>query len=313
MPQQKNKEFISDEKVVSTSCKIDLIDILLNGAVAVATGSVVMLAETLQGVSDLIVDGLVYIGMKRSKRPATEKHPLGFGRELYIWSLFSTLIMFLFLTGMSFYFGFQRFVKPEPIDHIYLAYFVLIISVFSNSYSFSLAFRRILRGRPFWQIRQALSQSTFLETKITFVSDLMGIFAALFGLLALVLFQVSGLLWFDGLGAMAIGCLMAVFSVWLLRNVKDFIIGVSAPENIKEKIKKAALQVEGVEQVLDLKALVIGSNRLLVNLEIHVKGGLVTREIELLIDKVKADIKEQVPSVFHIQVELETPAGEELA
>ena len=306
----KTEPRFSDEKAVKTSVKVDVIDVLLNATVALFTGSVVMLAETFQGISDLIVDGLTYIGMKRSKRLPTKKHPLGFGRELYIWSLFSVLVMFLVLTGLTLYFGFQRFVNPLPINHIFLAYLILIISFFTNSYSFSLGFRRILNGNPFWKIKQAFNQSTFLETKITFTSDLLGIAAAFFGLIALVLFEKTGTLWFDGLGAVIIGFLMVIFSLLLLNNVRDFIIGVSASEETKNRIKKAVLEFKKVEEILDLKTLVIGSNRLLVNLEIHVASGLVTEEIEKLIDKVKKNISEKVPSAYHIQVELETPAGE---
>lgn len=303
----KQSDRFSDEKVVKTSVKVDVFDILLNGAIAAITGSVVMLAKTFQSASDFIVDGLSYIGTKCSKRPPTEKHPFGFGRELYIWSLFATLIMFLFMTGLSFYFGLQQFINPEPIERVYFIFFILSVSLAANGYAFSLDFRRISQGKPFWKIRQALSESTFLETKITFISDLMGTLAAAFGLAAIILFEKTGHLWFDGLGAMVIGLLMAFSSVWLFKNVRDFIIGVSASEETKSLIKKAALEVDGVENVLDLKAVVIGSNRLLVNLEIHVRSGLMTEEIEKLIDKVKAGIKQMVPSAYHIQVELETP------
>ncbi len=301
----------SDEKVVKTSIKVDVIDVFMNGITAMITGSVVMLAETLQGISDLIVDSLTYIGMKRSKRLPTKKHPFGFGRELYIWALFATLVMFLVLAGLSFYFGFRRFINPESIDYIYLAFFILIISLFTNSYSFSLGFRRILENQPFWKIKKAFSQSTFLETKITFISDLVGILAAAFGLVALILFKKTNNLWFDGLGSMAIGILMAFFSLWLLKNVRDFIIGVSAPEETKKQIKRIVMEIKGVEEILDLKVIVIGSNRLLVNLDIHIESGLMTEEIEKLIDKIEASIKKEVPSVYHLQIEPETPKEEE--
>ncbi len=301
---QSSSSRLSDEKVVRTSVKVDIVDILLNGAIAAVTGSAVMLAKTFQSVSDLIVDGLTYIGMKRSKRLPTKKYPLGFGRELYIWSLFSTLIMFLLLVGLSLYFGLRQLMNPEPIKNIYFIFFILGVSFLSNAYAFSLNFRRILEGKPFWKIKKAFSESTFLETKITFTSDLMGTLAAGFGLTAIILFEKTGNLWFDGLGAVIIGALMAFFSVWLFKNVKDFIIGVSAPEETKKLIKEAALEIKGVEEVLDLKAVVIGSNRLLVNLEIHASSGLMTEEIEELIDGVRNRIKEKVPSAYHIQVEL---------
>jgi divalent metal cation (Fe/Co/Zn/Cd) transporter len=195
MEKQANKLIeprFSDEKVVKTSLKIDILDVLISLAIALVTGSVVMLAKVLQGVSDIVVDGLAYIGMKRSKRMPTEKHPFGFGRELYIWSFFSTLIMFLFLASFSFYSGLQRFLNPEPISHIFLVFTILIISLLINSYSFCLSFIRILEGKPFWKIKRALYESTFLETKITFTSDLMGTLAATFGLSALIFFYKTG-------------------------------------------------------------------------------------------------------------------------
>lgn len=50
----------------------------------------------------------------------------------------------------------------------------------------------------------------------------------------------------------------------------------------------------------------LDSERLLVNIDVHLKQNLTTREIEGLMDKIKQDIRKEVPEVKHIQVELET-------
>jgi divalent metal cation (Fe/Co/Zn/Cd) transporter len=42
-------------------------------------------------------------------------------------------------------------------------------------------------------------------------------------------------------------------------------------------------------------------------MEVHLEGSLTTRQIERLMDKIKLQVKKEVPSVKHIQVELETP------
>ena len=57
-------------------------------------------------------------------------------------------------------------------------------------------------------------------TKNTFVLDLMGMSAALVGLSALILYQISQNPRFDGLGAMAIGVVLALFSLKLLSDIK---------------------------------------------------------------------------------------------
>ena len=54
----------------------------------------------------------------------------------------------------------------------------------------------------------------------------------------------------------------------------------------------------------------VGSAQLLANIDVHMKSGLTTDELEALIDQIKARIHERVPLVSHTQVELETPNDE---
>ena len=84
-------------------------------------------------------------------------------------------------------------------------------------------------------------------------------------------------------------------------------VGRSASAETEAKIRDAALTVPEVDKVLDLKTLHVGSEKLLVNLEVNMDNDLNTDELEKLMDKVKESIQAQVPSVKYIQVELETP------
>src|SRR5688572_31108969 len=104
---------ISSGKAVWTSFLVDLGDILLNVIVMVATGSVVMLAEAFEGLSDLAASGLLLIGLRISKRRPNKKHPFGFGKSLFFWTLISAIVMLIFGAGLSVYFGVQRFLRSE--------------------------------------------------------------------------------------------------------------------------------------------------------------------------------------------------------
>src|SRR5687768_2919413 len=106
---------VSAQKVVLTSVFVDLVDVILNIAVAIFTGSVVMLAEALQGAADLLAAGLIFIGLRRARKKADSEHQFGHGKELYFWTLISAVVMFTLTSGLSIYFGFQRFTHPEPI------------------------------------------------------------------------------------------------------------------------------------------------------------------------------------------------------
>lgn len=298
---------VSTERVIITSFLVDLIDVLTSVLVAFFTGSVVMLAQVLEGLADLTASGFLLIGLIRSRKPSDKKHPFGYGLEIYFWTMLSAVLILGLTATLSFYFGWKRFINPSSITNIYLAFAILGLTAITNGYALSLSTRRLLRGRRIFQIGKIFTHSSLIEIKTAFVLDLMGTLASIFGLAALVFYQTSGNLLFDGLGAMAIGLLLAIFGVILVLSMRELIIGQSASTETENKIRQATLIQPEVKKVLDLKTLHIGSEKLLVNAEVNLNSNLTTREIEGIIDRIKEDIRKEVPQVKHIQVEIETP------
>lgn len=301
------KSVPSASKVIITSFLVDLLDVLTNLTVAILSGSVVMIAETLQGLADLAAAGFLLIGLIRSGKPSDKKHPFGYGLELYFWTMLASVLILGVTSTLSIYFGWQRFINPMPIQNIFLAFIILIFSIMTNGYALSLSARRLLKGKSIFLIRRIFVSSSLIETKTAFVLDLMGTLAAVFGLMALAFYQISGNLLFDGLGAMAIGGLLAIFGVLLIVPIRELIIGQSASNKVEDHIRRAAMVQPEVKKVLDLKTLHIGSEKLLVNLEVNLKRNLTTLDIEGIMDRIKENIKKEVPEVKHIQVEVETP------
>ena len=139
---------ISAKRSVTTSFLVDLGDIALNVTVMIITGSVVLLAEAFEGASDLVASGLLLIGLRTAKKRPDKDHPFGHGKALYSWTLLSAIVMFLFGGGLSFYFGLKRFLEPEEIRHIIIAFAALLVSITTNGYALSVSARRLLNGEP---------------------------------------------------------------------------------------------------------------------------------------------------------------------
>ena len=304
MPKPKK---ITAKKVILTSILVDASDVVLNTAVAILTGSVVMLAQLLEGVSDLLSSFLLYLGLRSSEIQPSRRHPFGQGKEIYFWSLISAFVMATLAAGLSFYFGYQRFLNPEPVKNIYLTFAVLSLGLVFNGYAFSLSFRRILGKRDIRKIFALFFQTHLVATKNAFVLDLMGTVAAIIGLISLGLYQTTGILHFDAMGAMAIGMVLAFLAVTLVAGIKNFIVGRSAPPGVEEEIRKIVLEEPEVEEVLDLKTMLVGGDNMLVNLEVHVRGSLTVDEAEVLIDRIKERLVKEVETIQHVQIELETP------
>src|SRR3990167_6631089 len=135
---------ISANRVVITSFLVDVSDVVINSAVAILTGSVVIRAEFLQGLADMIGSALLIVGVKRSKKIADRKHPFGFGKEIYFWTLLSAIMMVSLASSFSIYFGLDRIKNPQAIDNPLLALTVLMLAATTNGYAASLSFRRLL-------------------------------------------------------------------------------------------------------------------------------------------------------------------------
>jgi cation diffusion facilitator family transporter len=298
---------ISSEKVVLTSFLVDVSDVVINLSVTFLSGSVVMLSQALEGLADLLATGFLLIGIRRAKLPSDKKHPFGYGRELYFWTFLSALITFTLTAGVSFYFGLKRYLTPELIRNLSLAYLALAIAIVTNAYSMFLSLRRLLGGKPLSHIWKAFTHSALIETKTTLILDAMGTIASIFGLIALFLYKQTGNLRFDGLGAMAIGITLAVLALFIIKGAKDLLVGQGASPEVEEKIIEAAKSYPAVKSIIDLRTLHIGTNKLLVNMEVHLADRLTTDEIEILIDKIENQIKKEVPTATNIQIELETP------
>ena len=65
-----------------------------------------------------------------------------------------------------------------------------------------------------------------------------------------------------------------------------------------------------MQEVLDLRAITIGSEEILVILEVHFRDGIRAETIESTTDAIKAELIEKIDSVKQVQIEAETPDEE---
>lgn len=265
-----------------------------------------MLAEALQGSADLTTTIFLMIGVRRSLRRPDHNHQFGHGREVYFWTLMSGVVMLTITATTSIYHGFSHIVTPVPIEHVGIAFFVLIVGLFTNSYAFGMSYQRLVVAHDGMSLWEIVTTSSLIEIKATFILDLLGSASALLGLVSLLLYIVTGYSQFDGLGAMAIGIAMAILAVVLMLDVKDLIVGRVAPIEIENDIRETALAIKGVEGIESLRTMYVGSDKLLVALSLSVASHLETSQFERLTEIIKGELKNEIPMLQHIHIELKT-------
>jgi divalent metal cation (Fe/Co/Zn/Cd) transporter len=181
------------------------------------------------------------------------------------------------------------------------------IAIISNGYAAALSLRKIIGRQDISRLPKEFAESSDITPRITLVLDAAGSLAAIFGLISLILYGITGNSKFDALGAMAIGIILFAMAIVLLATTKSLITGKSASNKTKRNITSAALRIPQVNDVLGLRTMMMGSDNLLINIKVHLKDDMSTDEIEKVIDDIKANIQKDLNGRAHISVEPETP------
>lgn len=109
---------------------------------------------------------------------------------------------------------------------------------------------------------------------------------------------------------MVIGLTMMASTTLLMWDLHELIVGRGVDPRTRAELARRALEVDGVSEVLDLLTMYVGSSKLFVVMELHLDDGYTTTDIERITDEVKTRVRQCVPLVHHIQIEVETPTGE---
>jgi cation diffusion facilitator family transporter len=241
---------------------------------AAVTGSASMLAEAAHSWADAGNEVFLGIATFRSRRPPDEPHPLGHGREAYVWSLFAALGLFVAGAAVSVTHGIEEFLHPEPAGDFVVGYIVLAAAFVLESISFAQSLRQ---ARPEAAALQrdviehvlATSDPTLRAVFAEDVAALIGLVIATAGLAA---HQLTGSALPDAIGSVLVGLLLGIVAIVLINRNRRFLVGQEVDPRVRAAALQALLDEPQIARVTYLRLEIVGPRMISVIAAVDLTG-----------------------------------------
>jgi cation diffusion facilitator family transporter len=270
---------------------------------AATTGSSAMLSEGIHSLVDTGDGVLLLVGMHLADRPADERHPFGYGKELYFWSLIVAVMIFGVGGGVSIYEGILRLLEPKPLEDAGWSYAILGAAAVFEGASLAVAvrqFRRSIGEAPFWASLRSSKDPTLYTVIAEDSAALAGLAAAAIGVLASHAFGMPA---FDAGASIVIGLLLCGVSSLLVVQARRLLVGEAVGIEMAESIRAIAQAEPNVHRAGWPLTMHLGPDDVLLALDAEFKTGVPAEEVSRAVYRIEDAVRQRFPEIGRIYIE----------
>lgn len=303
------------------------------------SGSSSLFSEAVHSLADTANQALLLVGIIKSRRAPDEDSSYGYGLERFFWALISACGVFFVGAGITVYHGVDALLHPGALVFKPEVFVILMVSFVVEFITFSIAFRELWIEKG----EEATLVDVFRDGDPTVLAVVYEDGVAVFGVfvagVSIGLSYLTGNPAWDAIGSVIIGALLAWVAIVLILKNKRFLVEKSIPEEVREKIIEMLVADPMIERVHDFKSSVVELGKYRAKCEAEINGTALFRELsngEMLkddydtvkddyqefvryvvdytdrvprvigkrIDELEERIKNEIPSVRHIDIEI---------
>ncbi|HEY9377316.1 MAG TPA: cation diffusion facilitator family transporter, partial [Jiangellaceae bacterium] len=254
-------------RTVVVAVAANLLTAVAKGVAALLTGSAAMLAETTHSIADTLNEVLLYVGVRRGMHPADNRHPLGYGKARFVWSLLAAVGIFVIGGLFAIVDGVQSLRHPEPLTNVPVGVAVLLISAVLEGFSWRTAHRQLRAEASVRRLDlgEHIATSSDPTPSTVFLEDSAALVGLALALAALLLHLMTGSAVWDAAASILIGLLLIGVAVVLMRRNGALLTDEAAPADVRERLLRQVVAREPwVAEVAEVTAVYIGPRQLLV-------------------------------------------------
>ena len=275
-------------------------------AAGLGSRSTGMLAEAAHSAADSVNEVFLAIGLHRDRQPADAAHPLGHGRERFLWAFMAAIASFLIGGCVSIGLAIAHLRASHPVEGGITVWIVLGISFLADGVSWLQGLRQARRqakeyGITLWRYLVLASDPVARAIVIEDSAALMGLALAASGLL------LSGILGSslpDTLASLLIGLLLAVTAFGVARPLADFLVGRSIPDPQLQNLYRIVEKDAAIAQVVSLRAVYTGPEEVVVMAKARPAPRMSIEQLSQAMDDLDRRIRKAMPFVADVFIDL---------
>jgi cation diffusion facilitator family transporter len=308
-------------KTVLIAFGANLLIALAKSFAAAVTGSASMLAEAAHSWADAGNEIFLLVADRRAARDRDRSHPMGYGREAYVWSMFAAFGLFTAGAVVSISHGISELREPEEATSYGVAYLVLGIAFVLEGVSFTQAVlqtRKSARALGRGMVDHVLNTSN-PTLRAVFFEDAAALIGILIAVTGIALHQATGSAVPDAIGSILVGVLLGLVAVVLIDRNRRFLVGENVRPEMREAVLRGLLDRPEVERVTYLHLEFLGPGRLYLVAAIDMSGNDQEHQLAVRLRGLEHEL-EQADNIEEAVLTLATPdeaslqlgAGEEV-
>lgn len=241
------------------------------------TGSISILSDAVNNITDCVSSIISIIGIKLAAKPRDRDHPYGHGRLEYLISLV--------VSGIVLSVGFQflrtsvgKILHPLAITYPKSTIVVLIITIFIK----------------FWQasfyahVARAIDSTTLKAQEKDSLSDTL---ITLVVIVAIVIEKFTGKI-LDGYVGVLVALFILYTAISLIYETISIILGRGLSEETKHEIKSKVSTYDGISNVHNMMVTDFGPDNIIVLIDAALDYNLTLEEAHNIVDKVEREVSE---------------------
>jgi cation diffusion facilitator family transporter len=266
---------------------------LAKSVAALLTASASMTAEAAHSWADAGNEVLLLIAERRGRRAPDRSHPYGYGKDVYVWSLFAAFGLFTVGSVVSIFRGITELSSNQPAEASLVAYVVLALSFVLEGISFLRSVKQ-LRGTAAAADQEVLEHvlaTSDPTVRAVFFEDAAALIGLVLATVGIVLHQLTGAAIWDAIGSILIGCLLGVVAIVLIQLNRRFLIGQSPSPRVMRAVLQLLADHDDVASVSYLHIEYVGPSKVFLVAAVDLTGDAPEHEVAARLTELARDVQ----------------------